>query len=101
VFSFQQRTGNIGSKVQEENLLHATVSCLGYSHSSFVAAPGFDGVFRLFRHHRPVPAGRKMAEFIATQGEILPVSICKSLRALAKKTSHGAPLLAALNALLA
>ena len=42
----------------------------------------------------------KMAEFIAEQGEILPVSICKSLCALAKKTSHGAPLLAALNALL-
>jgi hypothetical protein len=43
----------------------------------------------------------KMAEFIAEQGETLPVSICKSLCVLAKKTSHGAPLLAALNALLA
>lgn len=43
----------------------------------------------------------KMTQFIEEQGEALPVHIYKSLRALAKKTLHGASLLAALDALLA
>jgi hypothetical protein len=43
----------------------------------------------------------KMAQFIEEQGEALPVHIYKSLRALVKKTPHGASLLADLDALLA
>lgn len=43
----------------------------------------------------------KMAQFVTEQGGSLPVHICKTLRTLASKTSLGAPLLAALNALLA